>query len=214
MKVKLLNQNGESVGEVTLNSKIFDVEAAPELVTQAVVAQMSNSRKNIAHAKIRSEVAGGGAKPWRQKGTGRARHGSIRSPLWKGGGVTFGPSRLRNFSKKMNKKAKQKALFSALTSHVKENKVIVVDKIELPKIKTKQLVSILEKLKLKKQKTLIILPETDMTITKSVNNLPYSKTIRADSLNVIDVLHHDYLLILQDSLKKMEETYLTRAFTK
>ena len=208
MKFPLLNQGGEKIGEVDINPKIFKVNAQPELVSQAVVTQLAGRRQNIAHAKIRSDVAGGGAKPWRQKGTGRARHGSIRSPLWKGGGVTFGPTRLRNFTKRINKKAKRKALFSALSDHAEKKKLVIVDKIELSKIKTKDAVNILAKLKLKNKKTLIILPQTDTLITKSINNLPYVKTICADSLNVVDVLNHEFLLIAQNSLKKMEETFL------
>ena len=208
LKFSLLNQGGENIGEVNLNPQLFAVKAVPKLVSQAVVTQLAASRRNIAHTKTRAFVAGGGAKPWRQKGTGRARHGSIRSPLWKGGGVTFGPTNLANYTKKMNQKAKRKALFSVLSAHAGEEKIVVVDQIKLPKIKTREAVKVLENLKLKNKKTLIILPKTNMTITKSVNNLPYTKTICADSLNVYDVLNHEYLLIIQDSLKKIEETFL------
>lgn len=208
LKFSVLNQGGENIGEVDLNPKIFAVKAAPKLVAQAVVTQLAAGRRNTAHAKTRAHVAGGGAKPWRQKGTGRARHGSIRSPLWKGGGVTFGPTNLRNYTKKINQKAKRRALFSVLSSHAEEKKIIVVDQIKLAEIKTKEAVRVLENLKLKNKKTLIILPKTDLTVTRSVNNLPYTKTICADSLNVYDVLNHEHLLIIQDSLKKIEETFL------
>lgn len=208
LKLPLLNQGGENIGEINLNPKVFGVKAMPKLVSQAVVTQLAAVRRNIAHAKTRAFVSGGGAKPWRQKGTGRARHGSIRSPLWKGGGVTFGPTNLANYTKKMNQKAKRKALFSVLSAHAEEEKIVVVDQIELLKIKTKEAVKVLENLKLKNKKTLIILPKTNMIITRSVNNLPYTKTIRADSLNVYDVLNHEYLLVIQDSFKKIEETFL------
>lgn len=210
MKFPLLNQAGENIGEVNLNPQIFDVSAKPQLVSQTVVAQMAASRQNLAHTKDRSEVSGGGIKPWRQKGTGRARHGSIRSPLWKGGGITFGPTKFRNFSKKINKKSKRQALFSVLSDHAKEKKIVIVDQLELPEIKTKAAQAVLEKLNLKGKKTLIIIPKSNINITKSVNNLPYAKTICADSLNLVDVLNHEYLLVIQDSLKKIEETFLAK----
>jgi len=137
MKASLYNQEGEEIKKVDLPSEIFDIELNSDLVHQVVVAQMSNSRKVIAHTKDRSEKRGGGRKPWRQKGTGRARHGSIRSPIWRGGGVTFGPTKDRNFSKKINKKMKQGALLMTLSSKIKEDEFVLLDKIELTEGKTK-----------------------------------------------------------------------------
>ena len=213
MFVKIYNQKGEETGKAKLPAEIFGVKMNQDLVHQAVVAQMANSRKVIAHTKDRSERRGGGRKPWRQKGTGRARHGSIRSPIWRGGGVTFGPTKDRNFSKKINKKMKQKALLMTLSSKLKDKEMILLDKIELTKRKTKLMVEIINDLKTKLKKNLnksvlIVLPKTDLKISQSVKNIPKIKTIRADSLNVLDILTHQYLLILQDSIKVIEKTYL------
>lgn len=206
-KVKVYNQTGKAVGEIKLEPKIFNIEIKPELVQQAVRTQLANKRKVIAHTKDRSEVRGGGRKPWRQKGTGRARHGSIRSPIWKGGGVTFGPQKNRNYSLKMNKKARRKALLMTLSDKARDKFIVVLDKLELPAIKTKDLLKIISKLPLKK-KVLIILPKSDQKIIKSARNLPNIKTINANSLNVVDVLVHRCLLILKDSMAIIEKTYL------
>ncbi|NQV00536.1 MAG: 50S ribosomal protein L4 [Parcubacteria group bacterium] len=213
MLIKIYNQKGEETGKAKLPAEIFGVKMNQDLVHQAVVAQMANSRKVIAHTKDRSEKRGGGRKPWRQKGTGRARHGSIRSPIWRGGGVTFGPTKDRNFSKKINKKMKQKALLMTLSSKLKDKEIILLDNIELTKRKTKLMVEIINDLKTKLKKNLnksvlIVLPKTDLKISQSVKNIPKTKTIRADSLNVLDILTHQYLLILQDSIKVIEKTYL------
>lgn len=206
LEIKLYNQEGQEMGKQKLNPKIFAVEANEDLVHQAVVAQMANRRKILAHVKDRSEVRGGGRKPWRQKGTGRARHGSIRSPLWVGGGATFAPTKERNFSKKINKKMKRKALFIALSDKAKDKKIVVLDKLDIPEAKTKILKDILDKLSLEK-KTLIILDRKDDKIRKSVGNLKNFKMLRADSLNVVDVLSHNNLLITADALKNIEKTF-------
>ncbi len=208
VKVKVYNLEGKEIEEMKLDSAVFDVEINPNLVHQVVEAQKANARQNFAHTKNRAEVRGGGRKPWRQKGTGRARHGSIRSPIWKGGGITFGPRRERNFEKKINKKMKKKALFMTLTDKVNENTFVAVDKLELPEIKTKNLFNILNKLPLKKAKSiLVILPEKNETVIKSAKNLPEVKTIIADSLNIIDILKHEYLLVDKSGVKKIIETY-------
>ncbi len=213
MKEIIYNQKGEEIDKADLPAKIFNVPMNKDLVHQAVVTQMANSRKVIAHAKDRSEKRGGGRKPWRQKGTGRARHGSIRSPIWRGGGVTFGPTKDRNFSKKINKKMKQKALLMALSSKLKDKEIILLDKVELTKRKTKLIVEIIDNLGIKLKRNLsksilIVLPKADLKISQSVKNIPKKKTIRADSLNILDILSHQYLLILQDSIKVIEKTYL------
>jgi len=206
-KVKVYNQIGKEVGEIKLEPKIFNIEIKPELIQQAVRTQLANKRKVIAHTKERPEVRAGGRKPWRQKGTGRARHGSIRSPIWKGGGVTFGPRKNRNFSLKMNKKARKKALLMALSDKAKNNCIVVLDKLELSVIKTKDFLKIISRLPLKK-KILAVLPKSDQKIVKSDRNLPNVKTINANSLNVVDVLGYEYLLILKNSLTVIEKTYL------
>ena len=213
MKTPVYNQKGEEVSKVDLPDDIFDVELNSDLVHQAVVAQSANARKVIAHTKDRGERRGGGRKPWRQKGTGRARHGSIRSPIWRGGGVTFGPTKDRNFSKKINKKMKTKALFMGLTSKVKDQELVLLDKIEIAEVKTKVIAGIISNLKNKIKKdlnkgALIVLSQTDLKISRAVRNIPKIKTIRADSLNILDILSHQYLIMLQDSIEVIKKTYL------
>jgi large subunit ribosomal protein L4 len=211
MKETVYNQKGEAVGQLDLPAGIFEVPVNKDLLHQAVTAQMANSRKVLAHTKDRSEKRGGGRKPWRQKGTGRARHGSIRSPIWRGGGVTFGPTKDRNFSKKINKKMKQKALLMALSSKASDQEIVLLDKIELKKKKTKLAFEVIEVLAKKLRKDLnsllIVLPKTDLKINQSFKNIPKKKTVRADNLNVLDVLTYKNLLILQDSIKVIEKTY-------
>lgn len=208
VKVKVYNLEGKEVEELKLDSSIFDVEIKPALVHQVVEVQRANARQKLAHAKTRSEVRGGGKKPWRQKGTGRARHGSIRSPLWIGGGATFGPSKEREFSKKINKKMKRKALFMTLTDKIKEKQLVVTDKLELAEIKTKELAKVLKKLPTKDAKSvLLVLSKKDDVIKKSTSNLPKTDVILADSLNVIDVLKYEYLLSDKAGIKKITETF-------
>jgi large subunit ribosomal protein L4 len=213
-KVTVYNQEGTKVGDVELPAQIFDVKINPELVQQAVVRQQANARQVIAHTKGRSDVRGGGRKPWAQKGTGRARHGSIRSPIWIGGGVTFGPSKERNFSKQMNRKAKKKALLMALSDCAQDKKVVVVDNLKLAEIKTRALVGILNKLPVKNSKTLVIVPKTDKIITKSANNLPMVETCQADNLNILQILNADYLLVAKESISKMKKTYFKKEEVK
>lgn len=207
LKVKVYDQLGKVVGEEKLEPAIFSVEVKPGLIQQAVRTIQANARLPLAHTKTRGEVRGGGRKPWRQKGTGRARVGSIRSPLWRGGGVIFGPKKNRNYSLKMNKKAKRKALFMTLSDKAKNKKIVLLDSLELKKIKTKEFLRVLSKLPVKKT-ILTILPKSEKNIIYSTRNLPYVKTILADSLNVIDVLAHEYLLMPKESLKVISKTYL------
>lgn len=207
-KVKVYNLAGKEVGEMELDPMIFEVVAKPSLVHQVVEVQRANARLKLAHTKTKGEVRGGGKKPWRQKGTGRARHGSIRSPLWIGGGITFGPRTDREFGKKINKKMRRKALFMTLSDKVKENNFIVVEKLELPEIKTKPLFSILKKLPMKGIfSTLMVLTNKDENINKSARNIKKIKTILADSLNVYDVLKYNFLLIDKEGVKKIIDTY-------
>lgn len=207
MIVDLYNQKKDKVGKLELPDKIFAVKFNPDLVHQTYVAQISNARKVIAHAKGRGEVSGGGRKPWVQKGTGRARHGSTRSPLWKGGGVTFGPTKDRNFSKKINKKAKQKALFMMLSNKVSDQELFVLDKLEIAEAKTKEMNKILINFSDGK-KTLIVLPEKQENILRSTKNLPDIKTSLADSLNVSDLLNYKYILMPQKAIEVIEKTYV------
>lgn len=208
--VNVYNIESKKVGTATLCSEIFDVKMNADLVHQVVVAQMANKRQVMAHVKDRSEIRGGGRKPWRQKGTGRARHGSIRSPIWRSGGVTFGPTKERVFKKKVNKKMKQKALFMVLTSKVKDDELILLDKLEMKKPKTKLMAQILEILLKKKQKSvLVITPKKDENIIRANKNIPYSKILRADSLNILDLLSFKYLIMPKEAIKVIEETYGT-----
>ncbi|XOU94504.1 MAG: 50S ribosomal protein L4 [Candidatus Kerfeldbacteria bacterium] len=207
-KLKVYNQTGKPVGEVKLNAKIFGVELNPELVQQAVRTQNANSRIVIAHTKTRGEVRGGGKKPWKQKGTGRARHGSSRSPIWKGGGVTFGPRKDRNYSIKINKKAKRKALFMSLSAKASDTLITVVDKIDMPAIKTKEITTMIAKLNLNKS-VLVVLPKSDAKIIKSIKNIPKVTAINANSLNIMDVLKYNNLLVLKDSLAVIDKTFLS-----
>ncbi|MBI5071747.1 50S ribosomal protein L4 [Candidatus Falkowbacteria bacterium] len=204
-KVKVYNMSGEVVGEEKLDPALFEVEAKEGLIHQAVVAQMANRRQVLAHTKDRGEVSGGGIKPWKQKGTGRARQGSIRSPLWVGGGVVFGPRNDRNFHQKINKKMKRKALLMCLSDRAKEEKIVVLDKLELDNFKTKKFLEILNKLPNKDKKTLLILVDNDKKIIKSAANLPRLKTIESVNLNVVDVLNHEYLMLPLATLQAVQK---------
>jgi len=206
-KVKVYNQKGEAAGDIELAKDIFEVEVNPNLVHEAVVIQQANSRQVIAHAKDRSEVRGGGRKPWRQKGTGRARHGSTRSPIWRTGGVTFGPSKDQNFERKMNKKAKRKALAMTLSDKVAHDRFVVVDSLELPEAKTKVFVSIQEALPVAGKKTLVVINPDNTNLKRAVKNVPKVDVIGAKSLNVVDILAHDYVLISKDAVELVNETY-------
>ncbi len=204
-KAKVYNMNGEVVGEEKLDSALFEVEAKEGLIHQAVVAQMANRRQVLAHTKDRGEVRGGGIKPWKQKGTGRARQGSIRSPLWVGGGVVFGPRKDRNFHQKINKKMKRKALLMCLSDRAREEKIVVLDKLELDNFKTKKFLEILNKLPNKDKKTLLVLADNDKKIIKSAANLPRLKTIESVNLNVVDVLNHEYLMLPLATLQAVQK---------
>lgn len=206
-KVQVYNTAGQVVKDIELNDAIYNVPTNEGLVHQVVVAQNANARHTLAHTKDRSEVRGGGKKPWRQKGTGRARHGSIRSPLWIGGGVTFGPTKERNFSKKINKKMKRKALFITLSDKVAHEKFVVVDQFGAENIKTKDIQAAIEKLPVDR-KVLIVLPQQNEKLWKSVRNLQNVKVILADSLNVVDILAAGTMIVPEASLEVIEKVYL------
>jgi len=205
MLVKIYDTNGKEVGQTRLPSEIFDVKMNSDLVHQVVVSQMANRRKVIAHTKTRGEVRGGGRKPWRQKGTGRARHGSIRSPLWRHGGITFGPTKEKVFKKVIPKKMKRQALFAILSEKVKNNLLILLDKLKLEQSKTKLMAQIIENFK--KGSILIALPELDKNIILAARNLPDVKTIQAKDLNCLDLLSFKYLIMPKDSIKTIKETF-------
>ena len=212
MKVPVYNQKAEIVGDVELSSKIFEVKPKAHLLAEAARVQMSNARKGLANSKTRGEVRGGGKKPWKQKGTGRARAGSIRSPLWRHGGVTFGPRSNRNWELKLNKKAKKQALFMTLSDKAQEKKFVVVEKLELPAIKTREMAGILKDFRSKiselGKKQLLIVAKKDENLLKSVRNIPDIQTIFSIFLNVVDVIKADGVIALKESLPVIEKTYL------
>lgn len=206
MKTKVYNLAGSEAGEIELPERIFNIPINEDLVHQVVVAQMANSREVIADTKDRGEVSGGGKKPWKQKGTGRARHGSSRSPIWKGGGVTFGPTTERNFTKRINKKMKAKALFMVLSEKFREEKILVLDDVKMEKPSTKDMMKSLDKLSIK-SKALLALGTKDENLMKSLGNIKKVSVIASDSINVIDLLKNDMFVVNKEGLKKIEETY-------
>ena len=203
-KVSVYNMEGKEVGTIELNDAVFGVEVNEHLVHMAVVQQLANNRQGTQKAKTRSEVSGGGRKPWRQKGTGHARQGSTRSPQWTGGGVVFAPVP-RDYSFKINKKEKRAALKSVLTSRVLDNKLIVVDELKFDEIKTKKFQAVMDNLKVKK--ALVVIADNDEKITMSARNIPTVKTALVNSINVYDILKGDALVLTKDAVAKIEEVY-------
>ena len=203
-KVSVYNMEGSQVGEMELNDAVFGVEVNAHLLHKAVVAQLANSRQGTQKAKTRSEVSGGGKKPWKQEDTGHARQGSIRAPQWKGGGVVFAPVP-RDYSQKMNKKEKRAALKSALTSRVQEEKLIVVDSIQMDEIKTKKFAQALDNLKV--EKALVILKDNDQNVVMSARNIPTVKTALTNTINVYDILKYGTVVIDQAAVAAIEEVY-------
>ena len=203
-KVSVYNMEGKEVGTIELNDAVFGVEVNEHLVHMAVVQQLANNRQGTQKAKTRSEVSGGGRKPWRQKGTGHARQGSTRSPQCTGGGVVFAPVP-RDYSFKINKKEKRAALKSVLTSRVLDNKLIVVDELKFDEIKTKKFQAVMDNLKVKK--ALVVIADNDEKITMSARNIPTVKTALVNSINVYDILKGDTLVLTKDAVAKIEEVY-------
>ena len=202
--VSVYNMEGKEVGTIELNDAVFGVTVNEHLVHMAVVQQLANNRQGTQKAKTRSEVSGGGRKPWRQKGTGHARQGSTRSPQWTGGGVVFAPVP-RDYSFKLNKKEKRAALKSALTSRVEAGKLIVVDELKFDGIKTKKFQAVLDNLKV--SKALVVLAENDEKVVMSARNIPAVKTALTNTINVYDILKGDTLVLTKDAVAKIEEVY-------
>ena len=202
--VSVYNIEGKEVGTIDLNDAVFGVEVNEHLVHMAVVSQLANKRQGTQKAKTRSEVSGGGRKPWRQKGTGHARQGSIRAPQWTGGGMVFAP-KPRDYSVKMNKKEKQLAMKSVLSEKVNENKFIVLEELALPEIKTKRIKAVLDNLKV--EKALIVTKEKDDVVVKSANNLPTVKTAALNNINVYDILKYDTIVVTKEAVATIEEVY-------
>ena len=204
-KVDVYNMQGKKVSDVELNAAVFGIEPNEAVVHSVLVNYLANQRQGTQSTKTRSEVRGGGRKPWRQKGTGRARQGSIRAPQWIKGGIALGP-KPRSYRYTVNKKEKRLAIRSVLSSKVLENKLTVVDKLELAEIKTKSMVNALNNLKLE-GKTLVILPEKNLNVQASTRNIEGAKAILANTINVYDLLRYTNLVLTLDTVKKLEEVY-------
>ena len=202
--VSVYNMEGKEVGTMDLNDAVFGVEVNEHLVHMAVVAQLANKRQGTQKAKTRSEVSGGGKKPWRQKGTGHARQGSTRAPQWTGGGVVFAPAP-RDYTIRLNKKEKRLALKSALTSRVLENKLIVVDELKFDEIKTKNFQNTMKNLKV--EKALVVLNENDANVVLSARNIPAVKTALTNTINVFDILKYNTVIVTKDAVATIEEVY-------
>jgi len=204
-KLALYNMSGEQTGEIEVSDNVFNIEINEHVMYEAVKTYMANQRQGNQSVKTRSEVRGGGRKPWRQKGTGRARAGTIRSPLWKGGGVVFAPKQ-RDYSKKLPKKVKRLAMKSAFSSKALNDEMVVLDELKLDNIKTKSMVDILSNLNVDK-KALIVTGDNDKTVYYSARNIKGIKTANINTLNVYDLLNYNKFIITKDALKKVEEVY-------
>ena len=202
--VSVYNMEGKEVGTIELSDAVFGVEVNEHLVHMAVVQQLANKRQGTQKAKTRSEVSGGGRKPWRQKGTGHARQGSTRSPQWTGGGVVFAPVP-RDYSFKLNKKEKRAALKSALTSRVQENKLIVVDELKFDEIKTKNFKNVMDNLKV--SKGLVVVGDEDRNTVLSARNIPTIQTAYTNTINVYDIMKAGTVVLTKETAKKIEEVY-------
>ncbi len=202
--VSVYNMEGKEVGALELNDAVFGVEVNEHLVHLAVVAQLANKRQGTQKAKTRSEVSGGGRKPWRQKGTGHARQGSTRSPQWKGGGVVFAPTP-RDYTIRLNKKEKRAALRSALTSRVQDNKFIVVDELKFDEIKTRKFQNVMDNLKV--SKALVVLADNDQNTVLSARNIAGVKTSQVGSINVYDILKYNTVVATKAAVASIEEVY-------
>ena len=204
-KVDVLSVDGKKVKELELNENVFGIEPNENIVHSAIVNYLANQRQGTQNTKTRAEVSGGGRKPWRQKGTGRARQGSIRAPQWIKGGIALGP-RPRSYSYKINKKEKRLAIKSILSSKVAEKELIVLDKLELKEIKTANMVKVLNNVKAE-GKTLILLPANNENVCKSSRNIEGVKTLTVDTINAYDLVKYNSLVVTEDTVKKLEEVY-------
>lgn len=217
IKTNVYNQNAEIVGELSLSKKVFAVELNEDLLHQAMVTQAANERQVLAHTKTKSEVSGGGRKPWRQKGTGRARAGSSRSPIWIGGGVTFGPRKDRNYSKKINKKMKQKALTMVLSNRLAANNLVIIDKFDIKDYSSKTFNTYIKKIenifsakddaKKSKRSVLIVNDDKNEKIVFSARNLAGLEIINLENINIIDLLKYRNLILSESAVKTINERY-------
>jgi len=208
MNIKTYNLEGKESGTTELPENIFGVELNLDLVHQVMVSQESNRRQVSAHTKGRGDVSGGGKKPWAQKHTGNARHGSIRSPIWVGGGVSHGPTKERNFKKQLNTKMRRKALFMVLSEKARKETLVLLEDLQLDGAKTKALQTLMQKLPCDNQNTIIALPEMQQDVIRAGNNLEHTRTIQARELNVLDLLKTKYLLMPKSAIGVIEKTFV------
>jgi large subunit ribosomal protein L4 len=208
MKINVYDQEGKEVGQALLPKEIFGLKVNPDIIHEVLVSQTANRRQVSAHTKGRGEVSGGGKKPWAQKGTGRARHGSNRSPLWRHGGTTFGPTNEKNFKKKINKKIRIKALLMVLSGKAQENQLVLLDGLKFEKPKAKLMFNLFNKLACKGQTVLLALPNNDKNTILSARNLAKTKIIQTSDLNVLDLLNAKYLVMLKDSIKVLKDMFI------
>ena len=206
METTLYNQLGEQIGMTEIPAELFDVPFSADVVHEVVQAQISNARKTIAHTKGRGDVRGGGKKPWKQKGTGRARHASIRSPIWKGGGVAFGPTKERNFSKKINRKLFRKALAMVLSSKLRDGQFFLLDTIRFQEPKTKEGALMLKNLKILSS-SLIVTPAKDRLVERALRNISRTEITDAASLNVKDMMTSKYVIMSKDAIPVMSRIF-------
>lgn len=203
--ISVLNIKGEKVKDITLNADVFGIEPNDAVLYDAIVLSQNNARQVSANTKTRSEVSGGGKKPWRQKGTGRARQGSTRAPHWYHGGVVFGPTPDRNYTRKMNKKERRLALKSALSYKLIDSEMIVLDNFKLESAKTKEAIQVLTNLKVNEEKTLIVVDKLEENVILATRNLANVILLETDEINTLDVVSADYLVITEEAVKKLEE---------
>ena len=208
-KVEMLNLNGEKVKEIKINDKVWGIEPNDAVLHNAIILAMANSRQASASTKTRDEVSGGGRKPWRQKGTGNARQGSIRAPQWRGGGVVFGPTPNRNYSKKQNKKERRLAVLSALSYKALDKELIVLENLNLETNKTKEMVNILTNLNIKDNKVLVVVEELTENLVLATRNLPNVKLITFNEVNAYDLVRFNNMLITEAALVKLEEVLVS-----
>ncbi|AHB36772.1 50S ribosomal protein L4 [Spiroplasma apis] len=207
MKAKVLDVNGGSVKEIDLNDKVWGLEPHQQAIYDTVISQQAAMRQGTRKTKTRAEVRGGGRKPWRQKGTGRARQGSIRAPQWRGGGVAFGPTPNINYKKAVNKKVRKLAIRSALSIKAKESNLVILDKFIFSKPSTKDMLKVMENVKIDNQKVLIVTKEHEELVVKSSGNIPNVKTLNFQKMNIFDLLNANKLVVTEEAVNRIEEVY-------
>ncbi|ARU91084.1 50S ribosomal protein L4 [Spiroplasma clarkii] len=207
MKAQVLDVKGSSVKEITLNDKVWGIEPHEQAIYDTVVSQQAALRQGTRKTKTRSEVRGGGRKPWRQKGTGRARQGSIRAPQWRGGGVAFGPTPNINYKKAVNKKVRQLAIRSVLSIKAKEQNLVILDKFAFSKPSTKEMLEVMKNVKIDNQKTLIVTRDHEEVVVKSAGNIPGVKTLDFQKMNIFDLMNATKLVVTLEAVNRIEEVY-------